>query len=336
MIVSSMPGIILVYRKPNTTSNSIEFLFHNIHDVMKNEIEIKEVVLPRLSQGFVNRVYNTLFLLRYRNSAVHVTGDVHYALLGALFSKRILTIHDLSFLTRAKGIRRRVLKLFWVYLPVRLAHRVTVVSTATKDALLKEINIDPSKVHVIHNFIHPVYQPVERTFNATCPRILQVGTDFNKNIENLVRALEGIQCQLVIIGKLSDEQKKLLEDCRFNYFRKSALTLEEIHEEYLKADMLSFVSTVEGFGLPVLEAQATGLPVLTSNCSSLPEVAGDGALMVNPFSVEDIRRGIIEMTTNCCRRKQIVEAGLENAKKFEKKKIAEAYLRIYREQLSIA
>jgi glycosyltransferase involved in cell wall biosynthesis len=330
-----MPGIILVFRKPHTASNSIEFLFHNIHDVLKEEIQIREVVLPRLSHGFVNRVYNTFQLLRYRKSAVHITGDVHYALLGALFSKRILTIHDLSFLTRARGIRRAVLRLFWVYLPARLAHRITVVSSATRDALLKEIDIHPSKVHVIHNFIHPVYQPVERTFNAACPRILQIGTDFNKNLENLVSALEGIQCQLVIIGKLTDAQKKLLGDCRINYIQKHGLTLEEIHQEYLEADMLSFVSTVEGFGLPVLEAQATALPVLTSNCSSLPEVAGGGALMVDPLSVEAIRKGIIEMTTNSGTRKKLVEAGLENAKRFQKKKIAEAYLSIYREQLSL-
>ena len=328
-----MPEIILVFRKPNTTSNSIEFLFHHIHDELKDRVRITEVVLPRLSQGFLNRVYNTIQLLRYRKRAVHITGDVHYALLGALFSKRILTIHDLSFLSRTSGIRRRILSLFWVYLPARLAHRITVVSEATRKALMQEVNIDPSKVRVIHNFVHPIYKPVERQFNSACPRILQIGTSFNKNLENLVRALDGMSCVLVIIGSLSEKQEKLLSECRVNYIQRSALTLEQMHEEYVKADLLSFVSIIEGFGLPVLEAQATGLPVLTSNCSSLPEVAGAGALMVDPFSVADIRDGIIEISTNSLKRKDLIRAGYENAAKFEMKKIAEAYLTIYREEL---
>ena len=77
-----------------------------------------------------------------------------------------------------------------------------------------------------------------------------------------------------------------------------------------------FPSLFEGFGLPVLEAMACGTPVLTSNSSSLPEVAGNAALLVNPHSVDDIARGLTEITTNASLRQRLIEQGFEQIKKF--------------------
>lgn len=319
----------MVFRKPNLYSNSIEYLFHTIYQNIHDELEIREFELPQFSIGLRKRIHNVLTLLRFRKCIVHITGDSYYAILGAIFCKRLITIHDLSFLTRTTGIKRKVLKLFWITLPTRFAHKIVVVSETTKQALLKEQNLNPQKIQVIYNFIDPVYKPVERKFNKSCPRILQVGVDFNKNIDNLVKALEGIACTLVIIGRLSESQKELLASSKINYINKYALTTEELHSEYVKADMMTFISTVEGFGLPILEAQATGLPVVTSNCSSMIEVAGEGALLVNPFNVECMHKGILELSTNEKRRLSCIAVGYVNVKRFSKEKIVSDYLRVY-------
>ena len=95
-------------------------------------------------------------------------------------------------------------------------------------------------------------------------------------------------------------------------------------------DLLVFVSTYEGFGLPILEAQATGRPVITSNVLSMPEVAGDSACLVDPFDVSSIRKGILKVINDPAYREKLIKRGFENVKRFQPDKIAEQYADIYR------
>ena len=90
-----------------------------------------------------------------------------------------------------------------------------------------------------------------------------------------------------------------------------------------------FASTYEGFGLPILEAQATGRPVVTSNLGSMPEAAGDGALMVDPFSVEAIRAAVTSIMARSDLRSSLIERGLANVRRFQPREIAQQYARIY-------
>src|SRR5689334_8524918 len=205
-----MPQIILVFRKPYSDAFSIEYLFNTLHYEIKEKKDILKYELPYSTKGVKSLLSNTLSLTKFKGHIVHITGDTYYSILGAVFCKRIITIHDLSFLTRTKGLKKRFLKLFWVTLPSRFSHKITVVSQATKEALLNEENIDPAKIHVIYNFIDPVFKPVERSFDEHHPRVIQVGTDFNKNLDNLVEALKSIACTLVIIGRLSEVQREML------------------------------------------------------------------------------------------------------------------------------
>ena len=323
-----MSQVILVFRKPYSNAFSIEYLFNTLYYEMKEKKNIRKYELPYATKGVKSLLSNIFSLTKFKGSIVHITGDTYYSILGAVYCKRIITIHDLSFLNRTQGLKRRILKLFWVTLPSRFSHKITVVSQATKEALLKEENIDPSKVHVIYNFIDPIFKPVKRNFDEKYPRILQIGTNFNKNIENLVKALNCIECTLVIIGGLSEEQKKMLASSGIDYINKFSLSISDLYQEYIKADMLTFVSTIEGFGLPILEAQATGLPVVTSNCSSMPEVAGGGALLVDPFEPQSIQNGIIEIIKNKDKRACLVEKGYINVERFSKEKIASDYLKV--------
>jgi glycosyltransferase involved in cell wall biosynthesis len=91
-----------------------------------------------------------------------------------------------------------------------------------------------------------------------------------------------------------------------------------------------FPSFWEGFGLQVLEAFACGLPVITSDNTSLKEVAGDAALFIDPFSLEDIVRGMTEFEKSEIKRRMYIERGYERVKEFSWKETAEETLKIYR------
>ena len=83
------------------------------------------------------------------------------------------------------------------------------------------------------------------------------------------------------------------------------------------------------FGMPILEAQATGRPVLTSNCASMPDVAGGGALLVDPTSVASIRAGLQRLLCDPACRQELIERGQANVRRFSATAIARQYLQIY-------
>ncbi len=324
--------VVLVYRKQFQHTFSIEFIFDNLIIAVNQSFKVKKYVLPKFSNSFFNRIINIIAMLRLLHKIVHVTGDVHYAILGAWFSYRILTIHDLAFMHQNKGVKRSILKWFWIVLPVKFAHKITVVSEATKTDLLSYVFVDSSEIKVIPNFISDRFQPIlDRKFNIDHPNILQIGTAFNKNISNLAEALSGISCSLTIVGKLDEEQKKTLDKFKIEYINQIDLTEEAVYQEYKKARLLTFVSTIEGFGMPIIEAQACGLPVVTSNFSSMPEVAGDAAVFVDPYNVASIREGILKMINNESLRNDLIKRGFENIKRFSKDKIIAQYNLLYEE-----
>ena len=135
----------------------------------------------------------------------------------------------------------------------------------------------------------------------------------------------------MIIGKLEPEQINLLKYSLIKYDNYFNLPYNYIIEQYKNADMLSFISTYEGFGLPILEAQSIGRPVITANISSMPEVAGEGALFANPYNIDSIRKGILNIINNAALREDLIRKGQINIARFQPKNIAEQYAQLYRE-----
>ena len=142
-------------------------------------------------------------------------------------------------------------------------------------------------------------------------------------------ALRDLPCKLIIIGSLSPEQRDRLEHCAIHYVSHTNLTEKDLIEQYVSADILIFASLYEGFGMPILEAQATGRPVITSNLYSMPEVAGGAACLVDPYDVGAIRAAVLRLCQDDAYREQLVAAGLENVKRFDPATIAGQYAAVY-------
>ncbi|MBU2555264.1 MAG: glycosyltransferase family 4 protein [Bacteroidetes bacterium] len=100
---------------------------------------------------------------------------------------------------------------------------------------------------------------------------------------------------------------------------------------YCLSKIFLYPSLRESFGIPMLEAMRCGVPVITSNTSSMPEVSGNAAYIIDPYKPEEITSGIEKLLTNDSLRNDLIEKGLEQAKKFSWRNMAENVLSLYKE-----
>ncbi len=322
-------------RKRRSGQNfSLEQIFEDLRNRISQRYETKLVESPYISSGILKRLLNVLYAPLKQGDVNHITGDINY--IGFLLRKKrtVLTILDCGILLRTKGIRQKVLRLIWFQLPVQRAKIVTVISEATKKHLLDEVKCDSNKIKIVHVPISTDFKYAESSFNTTKPKILQIGSAPNKNLTRLVKASVGIPCHLLIVGKISKDNKELLTANDISYENHIAIPFSEIINLYKICDIVYFASTYEGFGMPILEAQATGRVVITSNCASMPEVGGDGAHYVNPLSVEEINNGLLTIINKTEYRNNLVQKGKKNIERFLPEVIAEKYVSLY-EQLTL-
>lgn len=311
---------------------SIESYFNSIASLAPASIKIKKVVAPAFSRGLFSRWWIAIHA-RFQQSRVnHITGDIHFIAPFLKRSKTILTIHDCGQLKIKKGLAYKILKYFWFTLPCKWVKIITVNSEYTKQDVLSYVDIAPDKIKVIPIFVSDIYQRrPEKTFNKEKPIVLQIGTAHNKNIERSIKALENIPCHFKILGKLSEHEINMLRHCQIEYTHiDRSLSEYELYELYQSADLVTFMSTLEGFGMTIVEANQIGIPVITSNLASMPWVAGNAAHLIDPLDVWDMHRGIKKIIDDDQYRNQLVQNGYKNAMRFDRKKIAQEYFEIYR------
>lgn len=318
-------------RRAHPRQYSVERLFGDVRRAMPDDIRVHLEMCRFKSKGILNRLRDALAARRVRTGIHHVCGDVHYLAWFLPRDRTILTVLDCVALERHSGLKRWVFWFFWFWWPLQRATCVTVISTFSGESLRRWVDYPAQRIHVIPPTLSDEFQRSSWKPGARRPRLLQVGTGPNKNLGRVVEALAGIEATLSIVGTPDEVLRLRMDELGVDYEVHSHLSDEALVEEYRKADLVVFASTYEGFGLPIIEAQATGRPVVAGNVCSMPEAAGDAACMVDPFDVADIRRGILRILEDPEYARLLVERGLENAERFRAPRIAEAYAEVYRE-----
>jgi glycosyltransferase involved in cell wall biosynthesis len=309
---------------------SIEGLFASLRRTMRQiGYEVELAIAPYPSQGIWPRAASIFWAWRTQRAVNHITGDVHFLALGLPPKRTILTIHDCYVLDEFRGPKRCMLRVLWFDWPIRRSAVVTVISAETKRQLVKHVRVPEEKIVVIPDAVAPIFRPCPRLFCEDCPQILQVGTPVNKNLPRLIEALKGMNCRLKIIGVLEAKIREQLEAANISYAAAANVDEATLYRAYCEADLVSFASTYEGFGMPIIEAQWVERPVVTSNCSSMPEVAGEGACLVDPFDVTSIRAGIQRVISDAPYRAHLIEQGRRNRERFSLEKVARQYLSLY-------
>jgi glycosyltransferase involved in cell wall biosynthesis len=319
-------------RKPRAGENfSLEFIFNNVRMYLAEKVDFRVVVVRFESNGFLKRVKNIIYAKKYQGAVNHVTGDIHY--ISLLFSKRrtILTILDCGFMNSDSRLKRFIFLWFWLKIPVWKSSHITTISEASKRDIIMYTGCPADKIEVIPVAVSEIYKPVPKEFNEECPVLLQIGTAYNKNLERLFEAIASIHCKLVIVGKLDERKLHLLKEYDIAFENKTNLTDEEVYLEYQKCDLVTFVSTYEGFGMPIIEANWVERPIIAGNNSSMIQVANDAALLVDAHSVADIRNGILSLISNGLLRHELIERGRQNRTLYSGQQLAERYYALYRQ-----
>lgn len=276
----------------------------------------------------------------------------------------ILTLHDIIYLEmnvlKAKGFTRyqRMGNLYrkWIVPSVlKQAKKVITVSNFEKDRIGEALNLPKENLVAAYNAVSSMFQPV--TNNQLLAEIKQLyklpnqfifffgNTDPKKNTTRLIEAYvqychETNKPIPIVIGDYDPElvQRQLEKLNAANLFKQFHFPGYIVHKHMpailTLAHALIYPSLRESFGIPILEGMACGTPVLTSKAASMPEVAGNAALLVDPKQVNDIKKGISQITQDIQLRNKLIPKGLARAKEFSWKSTAKQYLSIYEETLT--
>jgi len=265
----------------------------------------------------------------------------------------IVTVHDLSFL-RFPHLFRPANRLYLGVLTrasVRRARRVIAVSAHTAEETVRLLGVEREKVDVVYHGVGSEFRPLPpeevRAFRVRkgLPEryVLCVGTlEPRKNLARLVEAFARLRepgLKLVLAGGRGWYNEEIFTRVEQLGLREGVVFPgyvpgRELPYWYNTATVFAYPSLCEGFGMPVLEAQACGVPVLTSDCSALPEAAGDGALLVDPCNVGAVAEGLQRLLTDEALRETLRQRGLAHAARFTWQQTAAETVAVYRRALT--
>lgn len=250
----------------------------------------------------------------------------------------IPVFHDLNFEHYPKDLPVLERKYYRYFFPryAKKAEQIVTVSEFSKKDIVNLYDVPPEKVNVVYNGANEDFKPVPEAEQKTCRDKHSKGCPFfifvgalhpRKNLVRLFQAFDYFKDQhrtdikLVVVGNKkywTREIQQAFEEMKHNdevYFS-GRMTAEELHRAVGSALAMAYVSYFEGFGLPIIEAFRCDTPVVTSNVTSMPEVAGDAALLVDPFSVKSIAEGLEKIALDPDLRAKLISKGRERSRMF--------------------
>ena len=269
----------------------------------------------------------------------------------------IVTIHDIIYLEKwmiTEGSwYQRFGNLYRRWNVPKIAKKAEVIITVSeyeRQRIIEGLKIKPERVKAIYNACGGHFTPerdaaklqaFKEKMNLPDRFVLFLGnTDPKKNLPNVMKALGIIEKRGKLDFKLvlpdfgkdhlynilkAQNNERLMEHIMLTGY----IPNKELPNLYRLAEIFLYPSLRESFGIPILEAMACGTPVITSNTSAMPEVAGEGALMIDPFKAEQIADTILQLLSDDALRKQTIAYGIERASKFSWKKTAREVVDLY-------
>lgn len=296
---------------------------------------IKRTILP--SKYFFNSRFKLPFTYeKWMRSKSDFNIFLSYALPAVRFEAPLVsTIHDIILL-RAKSESSAVIDEHKRILnrTIERSKYILTVSQNSKRDLIDYFGLNEKVIHVIPNGIdqqafrrcitNTEETLVREKYRLPPKYILNFGIYRNhKNIERLIEAYSKLPHYIRNDYKLVlTKSHPAIDDAIIRYAIGDDVRIigyvDEVDKPviYKLASVVYYASLYEGFGVPVIEAQAAGVPVVTSNISSLPEVAGEGAVLVNPYNTIEIKNAIERLCEDNVYRSQIVDCGLINSQQY--------------------
>jgi len=342
------------------------YIYLSENSVLYDYFDAKNCFFKRLntSNAFL---YEQVYLPQAANrdgiDILHCTDNTAPFLYPFYKGKIVLTIHDTMY---NRNLRNSILKptlkqiildkykKIGVPMSAKKANMIITISNYSKEDIIKNIKIDERKIRVINEAVDTKFKVVNnknlinkvmQKYSITKSYILTSGaSDIRKNtiraIEafNIFNNLTEYKYQLVItsISPRELETTNISEKIRELNLEKYVVLTGYVPDDdlvmlYNGALFFLFPSIWEGFGLQVLEAFACGLPVVASQSTSITEVAEDAVLYIDPFSVEDIVRGMIELEKSEAKMQMLISKGFKQIEKFSWEKTAWQTLEVYKE-----
>jgi glycosyltransferase involved in cell wall biosynthesis len=297
----------------------------------------EQLALPRLAR-------------RYRLDLLH---SPHYTVPLALECPSVVTIHDMTFFLfpRSHQLYRRLFFRAMIPRAARRANAIITPSVSTRTDLLRLLGVAENRVRVVLHGVTPDFRPILdcsasrellARYGIQTPYLLYVGNlEPRKNLPRLLRAFgellqEEISAWLVLVGTRgwmntpigeTVRTLRLGERVRFTGY----VEQEDLPTLYSRAAGFVYPSLYEGFGFPVLEAMACGVPVVTSNTSSMAEIAGEAALLVDPFDASALAQALGKVLRDPRLAGDLGRRGLARAREFTWSRTATGTLEVYRE-----
>lgn len=260
--------------------------------------------------------------------------------------KSVGVIHDLNFEHFPEDIPLMVRKYYSNMFPrfARKASRIATVSEYSKSDITNTYHINPEKIDVVYNGAGSIFKPLQLTDKEATKQKFSHGNEYfffigtlhpRKNLVNLFKAFDQFKktdskgIKLVLAGARmwwTDEIRLAYEgmEHRDDVIFTGRVTDKELAALMASALALTYVSYFEGFGIPILEAFHCDTPVITSNVTSMPEVAGNAAVLIDPFSLTSIADSMQKVASDEAFRENLIAEGRKQREKFSWEQTAES------------